>query len=281
MNFLGEQLKNYRKEQELTQRQLAEKLFVSDKAISKWETGKGYPELDLLPRVASLLSMTVDDLLNERDPQYYYEYRSEGSIGGRPLLHTVLPVFDRRASRAGLLGSPLFRSIPAAEGVIAVGLRAKGVISVGLIAQGVIAIGLLAVGLVSAGMCGIGLLAFGNVSIGVLALGNCGVGLFAIGNVVAGILTSGNLAFGWAAIANQGYGPHSFSLGDNYTLEMYRDAVVAMHERLQQPFVDFFYRATVWTASHPIVVVPFLFALILLLFLPVITIFKKRRQLFL
>ena len=47
----------------LTQKQLAERLLVSDKAVSKWEVGASYPEVTLLPPLAAILGLTVDELL--------------------------------------------------------------------------------------------------------------------------------------------------------------------------------------------------------------------------
>ena len=47
----------------LTQKELAERLAVSDKAVSKWETGAGYPEVTMLPLLAATLGITVDELL--------------------------------------------------------------------------------------------------------------------------------------------------------------------------------------------------------------------------
>ena len=47
----------------LTQKELAERLTVSDKAVSKWETGAGYPEVTMLPLLAATLGITVDELL--------------------------------------------------------------------------------------------------------------------------------------------------------------------------------------------------------------------------
>ena len=47
----------------LTQKELAEQLMVSDKAVSKWETGAGYPEVTMLPLLAETLGITVDELL--------------------------------------------------------------------------------------------------------------------------------------------------------------------------------------------------------------------------
>ncbi len=53
-----------RKELDLTQKQLAEKLNVTDKAVSKWETGKGAPDISLLSAIADSLKVTVVELLD-------------------------------------------------------------------------------------------------------------------------------------------------------------------------------------------------------------------------
>ncbi len=50
-----------RKEKGFTQRELAEKLNVTDKAISKWETGEGYPEITMIPALAEILGVTIDE----------------------------------------------------------------------------------------------------------------------------------------------------------------------------------------------------------------------------
>lgn len=52
-----------RKEKGMTQRQLAEILCVTDKAVSKWERGKGYPEITLLPSLSKALNIPTKDLL--------------------------------------------------------------------------------------------------------------------------------------------------------------------------------------------------------------------------
>ena len=52
-----------RKEKGLTQKQLADTLKVSNKTISKWETGEGFPDITILPALAEALSITVDELL--------------------------------------------------------------------------------------------------------------------------------------------------------------------------------------------------------------------------
>lgn len=60
----NEKLQQLRKEKELTQEQLAEQLFVSRTAISKWESGKGYPNIESLKSISKLFSVSIDDLLS-------------------------------------------------------------------------------------------------------------------------------------------------------------------------------------------------------------------------
>lgn len=60
----GEWIAARRKEKELTQKDLAARLGVTDKAISRWETGKGYPDISLLPALAEELGCTVNELLS-------------------------------------------------------------------------------------------------------------------------------------------------------------------------------------------------------------------------
>lgn len=51
----------------MTQLELAEKLHVSDKAVSKWETGKGYPDITLIESLADTLGISVIELLSGND----------------------------------------------------------------------------------------------------------------------------------------------------------------------------------------------------------------------
>lgn len=60
----GATIKSLREKQNLTQGQLAEKIGVSDKAVSKWETGKGLPDISLLKPIAEALSISVIELMN-------------------------------------------------------------------------------------------------------------------------------------------------------------------------------------------------------------------------
>lgn len=60
----GDLLRQLREQKKLTQVQLAERLNVSDKAVSKWETGKGYPDISLIEPLASALGISVIELLS-------------------------------------------------------------------------------------------------------------------------------------------------------------------------------------------------------------------------
>ena len=60
----NEKLQELRKQKGLTQEALAEQLFVSRTAISKWESGRGYPNIESLKEIAKFLSVTVDELLS-------------------------------------------------------------------------------------------------------------------------------------------------------------------------------------------------------------------------
>lgn len=59
-----EKLQELRKSRGLTQEELAGILFVSRTAISKWESGRGYPSIDSLKEISNYYSITIDDLLS-------------------------------------------------------------------------------------------------------------------------------------------------------------------------------------------------------------------------
>ena len=59
-----EKLQELRKGRGLTQEELAEALYVSRTAISKWESGRGYPSIDSLKEISSYFSVTIDELLS-------------------------------------------------------------------------------------------------------------------------------------------------------------------------------------------------------------------------
>ena len=63
----NEKLQELRKQRGLTQEELAEKLYVSRTAISKWESGRGYPNIESLKAIAKFFSVTIDELLSTNE----------------------------------------------------------------------------------------------------------------------------------------------------------------------------------------------------------------------
>lgn len=59
---MGENIRKYRKNMDLTQEQLAEKLGTTVQSVSRWECGSTYPDMEMLPAIASVFQVTVNDL---------------------------------------------------------------------------------------------------------------------------------------------------------------------------------------------------------------------------
>lgn len=76
----NEKLQELRKQKELTQEELAESLFVSRTAISKWESGRGYPSIDSLKAISEFFSISVDDLLSGKELIRFAEKDSVGKL---------------------------------------------------------------------------------------------------------------------------------------------------------------------------------------------------------
>ncbi len=75
---IGKFIAASRKTKNLTQRQLAETLSISDKTISKWECGKGLPEVSLMLPLCAALDITVNDLLSgEKVSSMDYQKKAE------------------------------------------------------------------------------------------------------------------------------------------------------------------------------------------------------------
>lgn len=60
----GTMIRTLREKKQLTQAELAQQLTVSDKAVSKWETGRGYPDISLIAPLAAALGVSVQELLS-------------------------------------------------------------------------------------------------------------------------------------------------------------------------------------------------------------------------
>lgn len=108
----GEKLQELRKQRGLTQEELAGSLFVSRTAISKWESGRGYPSIDSLKAIAKFFSVTVDGLLSTDEVLSIAEAEHEQKE--KSLLCVVYALLD--LSLAVLLFLPFFAD--RADGVI-------------------------------------------------------------------------------------------------------------------------------------------------------------------
>ena len=66
---LGEMISSLRKEKNMTQNDLAEKMNVTDKAVSKWERNLSCPDVNSIPKLAEILGVSVEELLNAQTEQ--------------------------------------------------------------------------------------------------------------------------------------------------------------------------------------------------------------------
>lgn len=78
---IGKFIAETRRQQNMTQKKLAEALSISDKTISKWECGKGLPEISLMMPLCEILQITVNDLLTgERVSETDYQRKAEENL---------------------------------------------------------------------------------------------------------------------------------------------------------------------------------------------------------
>lgn len=78
---IGKFISQLRKEKNMTQKELAEKLGVTDRAISKWENGRGMPELSLIKPLCDELDISVNELLSgEKISKDEYQEKLEENI---------------------------------------------------------------------------------------------------------------------------------------------------------------------------------------------------------
>ena len=103
----NEKLQELRKQKGLTQEELAQALWVSRTAVSKWESGRGYPSIDSLKQIAKFFSITIDALLSGEEiltiaeadlQQAKYRYRDLifGLLDTGVLMFLFLPFFRQR-----------------------------------------------------------------------------------------------------------------------------------------------------------------------------------------
>ena len=104
----SEKLQNLRKNKGLTQEELAEKLYVSRTAVSKWESGRGYPSIDSIKEIASLFSVTIDELLSSEKILSLAEKENKSNI--QKICNLLFGIVDLSIT-IGLFGSALFAAL--------------------------------------------------------------------------------------------------------------------------------------------------------------------------
>ena len=141
----NEKLQELRKQKSLTQEELADALFVSRTAISKWESGRGYPNIDSLKAIAKFFGITIDELLSgdelltiaEEDTKQKEKYFRDLVFGLLDLsvaMFFFLPFFGQKAN--GILQEVSLLSITeisswlrTAYFVAVIGIIASGVLT--------------------------------------------------------------------------------------------------------------------------------------------------------
>lgn len=254
-----DKLQSLRRDKGLSQEKLADLIGVSRQAVSKWESGQSYPDVDKLVALSNLFHVSLDRLVKDdkdikseenedfrTSKQYFYtprpvlryEYKSKRRLFNLPLVHINI-------------GSGGFY---VAKGILAVGNISIGLLSIGLIAVGGLSIGVLAAGLIglasivlglfAAGGAAVGVVAAGGVVVGVFAFGGLAVGMFSVGGyAVASDIAIGGYASGHIAIGNMARGVKTILFESNHFSDVKASQVRALimqeYPHLWKPVVDF------------------------------------------
>lgn len=209
----GEKLTQLRKQNNITQEELADHLGVSRQSVSKWESDIAYPETEKIIKLSELYHVCVDYLLKDGETEptkpeqsctgnctknssdyfnmfnWHFEKKSKIMIGKMPLYHINIG-FGRTA-----------------KGFFALGNKAMGIFSMGLLSMGVFSMGLLSLGAIVFAVLGLGLISFGSIAIGLISFGAIAVGLFSFGALAIGQFSCGALAIGnYFAVGDHAYG---------------------------------------------------------------------------
>ena len=144
----NEKLQELRKHKGLTQEELAELLFVSRTAVSKWESGRGYPNIDSLKAIARFFGVTIDELLSgdelltiaEKDTEQKENHIRDLVFGLLDISVAVfffLPLFGQKANgiiqEVSLLSLTEIASyLRIAYFVVAIGIAVFGILTLAL-----------------------------------------------------------------------------------------------------------------------------------------------------
>ena len=258
MDF-SEKLTALRKQEGLSQEQLADRLGVTRQSVSKWESGAAFPELIKLISLSEIFGVSVDYLVKDylEEPEQkaeestdtarleqkvddltryvkgtFYAYDSRTRICGLPLV----------SIRVGFVRHQRLAWENVARGVFAFGNAAIGVVSLGLASVGLLSFGCIALGLLALGVVAMGALSLGVVALGLLAFGVCAMGLYAGGVCAVG----SKIAVGVAAAAEEtavGYDADAANVllwGSGLSRGEVEAFLQAHHPNLWKPLLRFF-----------------------------------------
>ena len=106
----GSYLAELRREKKMTQKEVADRLYVSDKTVSRWETDRSLPELSLVPALADLLGVSADEFLRAGLTQ---TEEVEEDNAPNAMAENVAQIACRQFNRKGLIALILFFAAPA------------------------------------------------------------------------------------------------------------------------------------------------------------------------
>ena len=120
---LGRFISACRKEKNLTQKQLGEELGVTDRAVSKWENGKSFPDISLIEPLCQILDISVGEfMLGKRiEPEHYQEETEKAWIASldEPLLYKIqMIIYILGIAAVAVLQVPLFSHGPMCVNII-------------------------------------------------------------------------------------------------------------------------------------------------------------------
>jgi len=119
---MGEIISTLRREKGYTQKELADRLNITDKAVSKWERNVACPDTQTIPKLAEILGISIEELLNAK------AVPADGHRGARYLVDLVLKALPVAMGAAvtvtSLLGEPDMRS---SLTMLGIGLACAGI----------------------------------------------------------------------------------------------------------------------------------------------------------
>lgn len=128
-NHMGDLISSVRKSKNMTQKELADLLHVTDKAVSKWERGISCPDIGTLPALADILGISTDELLRCRGQA---PAENRGAPTGRELRRTALSVL-RAVGLAMGVATLVLSVLGKLDGRTAATLLSIGVTCIGIV----------------------------------------------------------------------------------------------------------------------------------------------------